>query len=220
MKNLIRVMLVEDHPEYRDTLVLALSDESGMEMAGQFGTSERALQSAPKYRKGCQTDIILLDLSLPGMHGLDAIPLFIKAFPSARIIVLTQSDREGDVLKAIALGAAGYLLKGSSIEEIAEGIRTVSAGGGLIDAGLAGCILDTLRTNLPIAGTSPLTPRETEILSLVADGRAKKEIADQLGISPHTVVAHVTHIYDKLNVQNAPAAVAKAFGLGILPRHK
>lgn len=220
MKQPIHVMLVEDHPEYRETLVLALQDEPGIEIVGQFGTSERAIRSAGKAHEHPLPDVVLLDLSLPGMSGLDAIPLFREAFPKTKIIVLTQSDREGDVLNAIALGASGYLLKSSDIEEIADGIRIVTTGGGLIDTDLAGCILDTLRHKLPTSGEDPLTPRESEILALVADGQAKKEIADQLGISTHTVVAHVTNIYEKLSVKNAPAAVAKAFGLGILPRSK
>lgn len=211
-------MMVEDHPEYREIVELALGREPDMELTGQFGTSERALRSFRDRDGGEDPDIILLDLHLPGMNGLEAIPHFCTKIPSARIIVLTQSDREDDVLKAIMLGASGYLLKSSTVKQLTEGIRTVSEGGASLDAKLAKLVLKTLKAKLqPNEINQLLTNRELEVLSLLADGRVKKEIALKLQISLTTVVSHVTHIYEKLNAPNAPAAIAKAFQLGILP---
>jgi DNA-binding NarL/FixJ family response regulator len=132
--------------------------------------------------------------------------------------VLTQSDREADVLRATALGAAGYLLKSSTVSQIKEGIRTVVAGGASLDPTVARFLMNNLQARLPKAkleGT--LTDRELEILALLAEGLVKKEIGDRLGISYPTVDSHVQHIYEKLNVHNAPAAVNIAHRLGIFP---
>lgn len=221
MHQKIRIMIVEDHPEYREIVELALNKEPDMELIGQFGTSERALRGFRDRNCGEKPDIILLDLHLPGMSGLEAIPYFSTEMPNARIIVLTQSDREDDVLKAIMLGASGYLLKSCTVRQLVDGIRTVSEGGASLDAKLAKFVLKTLQTKLHTVEVEQLlTFREMEVLTLLAEGKAKKEIADQLHISPSTVVSHVTHIYEKLNAPNAPAAIAKAFQLGLLPLGK
>jgi len=218
MNRKIRIMMVEDHPEYREIVELALGREPDMELTSQFGTTERALRSFRDREAREEPDIILLDLHLPGMDGLEAIPHFSTEIPDARIIVLTQSDREEDVLKAIMLGASGYLLKSSTVKQLTEGIRIVSEGGASLDAKLAKFVLTMLKAKLPPNEIDQLlTKRELEVLSLLADGRVKKEIADQLQISLTTVVSHVAHIYEKLNAPNAPAAIAKAFQLGILP---
>lgn len=212
-----RVMLVEDHPEYREIVGLALEKETDLELTSHFGTSERALQSLQDRRKRQTPDLILLDLNLPGMSGLDSIPFFRSAVESAKIIVLTQSDKESDVLNAIRLGASGYLLKSSTSSEIKDGIRTVMKGGASLDANVAAFILKTLKGSLPNAAcSSELTLRETEILTLLADGQSKKEIGRDLGISVTTVVTHVGHIYEKLGAKNAPDAIAKGFRRGIL----
>ncbi len=214
-------MMVEDHPEYREIVALSLGKEKDMEVVSQFGTAERALRSASDPDCGGRPDIILLDLHLPGMSGLESISNFRTGFPSAKIIVLTQSDREEDVLKAIRLGAAGYLLKSSTVKQLTEGIHTVREGGALLDSKLARFVLETLKTNLPVGEIAQaLSKREMEILALLAEGRVKKEIAAQLNISPTTVISHVEHIYGKLNAPNAPAAIAKAFHFGILPIKK
>lgn len=218
MKKVIRVMLVEDHPEYREVVELALNREPDIELVSQFGTSERALRSFEDRRERHLPDIVLLDLNLPGMDGLDSIPSFRAATEDARIIILTQSDKEADVLRAITLGASGYLLKSSTVRQITDGIRTVMAGGASLDSKVAAFILKTLQAKLP--GNEPrpeLTSREIQILSLLAEGKSKKEIARELGISVSTVVTHVGNIYEKLNAQNAPAAIAKGFRTGILP---
>ncbi len=216
MKNRISVMLVEDHPEYREAVEFALGKQPAMELTSQFGTAERALRSLKDAKNRKVPDVILLDLNLPGMDGLDALPLFSSALPDARIIILTQSDREADVLKAITLGAAGYLLKSATLRQITEGIRNVHEGGASLDAKVAHFILKTLKTRLPKGEMTPvLTERELEVLNLLAEGFVKKEIADRLSISTTTVVTHVSHIYEKLNATNAPSAINKAYRTGI-----
>jgi len=218
MKSHIRVMLVEDHPEYREAIELALKKESAMELTSQFGTAERALLSLKDGLPHMQPDVILLDLNLPGMDGLDAIPCFNSALPDTKIIILTQSDREADVLKAITLGASGYLLKSATLKQITEGIRNVYHGGASLDASIAKFILTTLKTKLHKGDTEQmLTDREMEVLTLLAEGLVKKEIAERLSISSTTVVTHVSHIYEKLNVTNAPSAIDKAYRMGIFP---
>ena len=216
MKNRISVMLVEDHPEYREAVEFALGKQPAMALTSQFGTAERALRSLKDAKNRQVPDVILLDLNLPGMDGLDALPLFSAALPDAKIIILTQSDREADVLKAITLGAAGYLLKSATLRQITEGIRNVNEGGASLDAKVAHFILKTLKTKLPKGEMNPvLTERELEVLNLLAEGLVKKEIADRLSISSSTVVTHVSHIYAKLNATNAPSAINRAYRMGI-----
>ncbi|MFT6793006.1 MAG: two-component system nitrate/nitrite response regulator NarL [Rubritalea sp.] len=217
MNDKIKIMMVEDHPEYREIVDLTIGRQSDMELVSQFGTVERALRSLNERRNIPKPNVILLDLNLPGMSGLEALPHFDRELPSAKVIVLTQSDSEEDVLKAIMLGASGYLLKSSTVKQLTESVRTVMKGGASIDPLVAQFILDTLKNRLPQKDFSQLlTDREMEVLLLLADGLVKKEIADQLEISVTTVVTHVSHIYEKLNVKNAPSAIAKGFRLGLL----
>ena len=214
----VKVMLVEDNPEFRKVLRLALSREAAIELSSEFGTAEIALRSLRDGSvPGCP-DVILLDLRLPGMGGLDALPHFTSTAPDAKVIVLTQSDCEADVLRAIALGAAGYLLKSSTITQIKDGIRTVIDGGASLDPGVAKYLFKTLQARLPTATAEGLlSDRELEILVLLGEGLVKKEIADRLGITYPTVDSHVQHIYEKLQVHNAPAAINIAHRLGIFP---
>jgi two-component system, NarL family, nitrate/nitrite response regulator NarL len=221
MKRKIRIMMIEDHPEYREIVEFALGKEPDMEMAGQFGTVERALRSLRDLEAHEKPDIILLDLHLPGMSGLEAIHHFNAEVPHGRIIILTQSDREENVLRAIMLGASGYLLKSSTVKQLTEGIRAVMEGGASLDAKLAKFVLNTLKTKLPPSEIDGLlSKRELEVLTMLAEGCVKKEIAERLRISLTTVVSHVGHIYEKLKAPNAPAAIAKAFQLGLLPLGK
>jgi DNA-binding NarL/FixJ family response regulator len=216
MKKNIRVMMVEDHPEYREVIEIALQKTPGIELISEFGTSERALRSLQDMSTRKEPDIILLDLNLPGMSGLDAIPYFSSTVPEAKIIILSQSNQEADVLKAITLGATGYLLKSSTVKTITDGIATVMEGGAPIDAGVAKYLLASLKAQPKADESLPaLSDREMEILTLVAKGYLKKEIAKELGISVYTVVTHAGHIYQKLNVANAPSAIDKAHTLGL-----
>jgi DNA-binding NarL/FixJ family response regulator len=218
MKSKIRVMLVEDNPRYGEVVALALKQEPGIQLASQFGTAEIALRSLREQAGEPGPDLILLDLRLPGIDGLEALPQFLSLAPGAKIIILTQSDNEADVLRAISLGASGYLLKSSTVATIVDGIRTVMNGGASLDASVAQFILTTLKTRLPTESAGGLlTDRQMEILALLGEGLLKKEIAERLKISYATVDEHVAHIYERLGVRNAPAAVNQAHRLGLFP---
>lgn len=214
----INVMLVEDNAAYRKAVARSLVLEPDIELSGEFNTAEVALNSLQNASNQKVPDIVLLDLNLPGMSGLEAVPWFKKYTPATQIIVLTQSDKAGDVLTSIAAGASGYLLKSATLDQLHDGILTVFAGGSILDAGVARFLLNSLQKNPPSATEEKLlTERELEVLSLISKGLSKKEVAAQLGISDRTVAIHSAHIYQKLQVPNAPAAVAKAFKTGIFP---
>jgi DNA-binding NarL/FixJ family response regulator len=218
MKSPIRVLLVEDHPGYREVITRALKRDPGLTVVSQFGTAEIALRSLRDQPSTIGPDLILLDLNLPGISGLDAMPAFRDALPAAKIVILTQSDREADILKAISLGANGYLLKSSTVAQIKAAIQTVMDGGASLDPAAAKFLLNSLQSLLPQHNQkTKLSERELEILTLLGEGLLKKEISGRLNISVTTVAYHVKHIYEKLQVQNAPAAIAKAYQSGIYP---
>jgi DNA-binding NarL/FixJ family response regulator len=215
MTKKIQIMLVEDHPDYREVIELSLLDEPDMQMISKFGAAEVALRSLEDRSTLTKPDVILLDINLPGMSGIKAIPWIKKYSPTTKVIMLTQSDMEADVVQAIQSGAAGYLLKSASIEEITQGIRTVMANGASLDASVARYLVLAMREQPTMENEVALTNREMEILSMLAEGLVKKQIADQLSIGIHTVAEHVKRIYTKLEVQNAPSAIHKAHHLGI-----
>ncbi|MGJ8656614.1 MAG: response regulator [Akkermansiaceae bacterium] len=218
MKQQIKIMLVEDNLAYRKGIACTLDRASNMELIAEFGASEFALQS---LHGNPTPDILLLDLNLPGISGLDSIPLFKEQSPQTKIIVLTQSDREADVLLAIRLGASGYLLKSTSIDQLMAGIQAVYQGGATLDPGVSQYILDTVKqTPSKSSLDTDLSKRELEILTLIAEGQAQKMIASQLKISVHTVSEYIHNIYSKLDVPNAPSAVAKAYQTGIFHQDK
>lgn len=215
MKTEIHIMLVEDNPSYRGVIDMTITDAPDMQLISIFGTAEAALQALVDSSE--KPDIILLDIRLPGMSGIQSIPQIKKASPETHIIMLTQSKNEKDVVKAIQSGATGYLLKSSSIEEITQGIRTVAGGGSSLNIDVARYIVEALHTESTTDQIEiQLSGRESEILILLSEGLVKKQIADQLGIGIHTVGDHVKNIYQKLQVPNAPAAISKAYRSGIL----
>ncbi len=210
MTDKIHVMLVEDHAGYREVIARALKRERDITLTSQFGTAEIALRSLQDHETRQVPDLILLDLNLPGMSGLDALPRFLATLPNTKIMILTQSDNEADVTKAITLGASGYLLKSSTANQIRQGIQTIMDGGAPLDPSVATFILNTLKSQ--VKKPTPemmLTEREMEILTLLAEGLVKKEIAARLAISSHTVITHVSHIYQKLHATNAPSAITR-----------
>ncbi|MDF7806449.1 response regulator transcription factor [Pontiellaceae bacterium B12219] len=220
MKNKINIMLIEDHPEYRESIELVLSTTEDLLLARQFGTADQALHVLEQKPPVEVPDIILLDLNLPGLSGIDALPLLKKHSPQTPIIVLTQSDHEADVLAAISAGASGYLLKASTGSELIGGIRTVLNGGAPIDPKMARYMVDFLSDKPQHTEKDcTLSERELSVLTLQGEGLVKKEIAERLDISTHTVDNYMRRIYEKLQVPNAPAAIAKAFRSGLFPRN-
>ena len=217
-KKTIRIMLVEDHIGYRQTIAIALEQNENMELGSQFGTAEIALRNLQNAAPEDQPDVVLLDLNLPGMSGIEALPWIKQYAPDSEVIILTQSDNAADVTRGITEGAAGYLLKSATFKEITEGIQTVMEGGATLDPEVARFIINSLRGKPKL--TQPdkaLSERELEVLELIGQGMAKKEIASHLKISITTVAYHVQHIYEKLKVPNAAAAVDRAHRLGLFP---
>jgi DNA-binding NarL/FixJ family response regulator len=210
MSSNIKVMLIEDHAGYRETVTSALEQTADMELAGSFGTAEVALRSLQPPSE-IAPDIILLDLKLPGMQGLEMIRWILDYAPTAEIIVLTQSDKDTQVRRALNEGASGYLLKSSTLNQILDGIRNV------VTPEIARYLMNQLR-NQPAVQTigKALSERETEVLILLSEGLLQKEIAQRLGVSITTVAYHIKHIYEKLDVANAPAAIGEAYRKGVL----
>lgn len=215
----IKILLVEDSPEFRQVIEFIFRNDPAIEIEKQFVSADAALSYLQKADRNAMPDLILLDLNLPGISGLEAIPKFKACAPKTEILVLTESDREADVLSAITSGAVGYLLKESSLDRITEGIHTVMEGGASLDPLMARYLLkNQSQYNLKQDGVTQLSPREAQILDLLAKGLLQKKIAEDLDISHKTVAFHVTHIYQKLDVPNAPAAIDKAHRLGIFPK--
>jgi DNA-binding NarL/FixJ family response regulator len=210
--NTIRVLIVDDHPVVREGLVAALEDEPDLRIAGAAGSAEEALSTAASARP----DVILLDLELPGLNGIEAIPRFAAALPAAGIIILTAYDTDERVLGAVRAGARGYVLKGASVEEIARAIRAVHGGGSYLASPVAAKILRQMRS--PRRASTMLSDRERTVLREVAAGRSTKQIARVLGITERTVKFHVASIMNKLGADNRAQAVAEAAKRGLLDR--
>lgn len=218
MKTKIKIILVEDDPEYRYVIKFAFRNDLKLELISQFATAEQALRSFQNPSKKILPDVVLLDVNLPGISGLDALAEFTKLSPELKVIVLTQSEREADILRAIKLGALGYLLKSASIQEIRSGIQNVMEGGSPLDPKMAKYILNSFKDrDSKSQNDSDLSEREIEVLSYIAQGCARKNICDKLQISIKTVDNHIAHIFEKLNVANAPSAIDKAYKTGIFP---
>lgn len=215
MSSKTRIMLIEDHPKYRKVIEMAMKNEEDMFLNSMFGAAEVALRNIKEGKNN--PELILLDLNLPGISGIEATPLIKALIPETKIIILTQSDHEADVLSAIQQGADGYLLKKSTVTQIKEAVRTVMNGGASLDGGVAQFILQKIQKNpRKITPDNPLSDRELEILMLLGEGLLKKEISNQLNISYGSVATYIRRIYEKLNVLNAAAAVSKAHRMGLL----
>lgn len=215
MNHIITVMLVEDNPDYQKTLSLAAKIEPDIELTGQYGTAEEALRQLERMSE--KPHIVLLDMKLPGMSGTEALPWFKRYSEQTKVIVLTQSNQEADVVSAISAGASGYLLKGATRRTIFDGIRSVVDGGVMIDPQVASYLLQRIDFESSAAKSEiSLSKRELEILKLLSVGYVQKEISDSLKISNNTVSTHIRRIYDKLEVHNAPSAISMGYKRGIL----
>lgn len=208
----IRVMICDDHALFRRGLMMVLETEEGVEVVGEAEDGEEAIRAAEELAP----DVVLMDVRMPKVSGIEATRAIAEAIPSARILMLTVSDEEDDLYDAIKAGAAGYLLKEISIEEVASAIRSVMSGQSLISPSMASKLL-TEFTNLAkkaderhAVPTPRLTERELEVLKLVAQGMSNREIAGELYISENTVKNHVRNILEKLHLHSRMEAVVYA----------
>lgn len=203
----LSVWLVEDDRRYRTTMIAALDGASQMACDRAFEDAE-ALLDALQAPSSSPPSVLLLDIHLPGRSGVDVLPLVRETAPDTAVVMLTIADNEDLIFEAFQSGANGYLLKSAPFEDILEAIRQADAGGTLMPPGVAEHVLAYFRETPP--DPYGLTPRERQVLELMATGRSQKEIAAQLHVSPHTVNSHVQHLYAKLQVHSGIEAVAKA----------
>jgi DNA-binding NarL/FixJ family response regulator len=205
----VRILVVDDHETFRGGLSRLLA-EQGFEVVGQAADGEQALGVAARL----VPDVIVMDLSLPGMSGIETTRRLASTVPQSRVLVLTISVSDAHVKDAIVAGASGYLLKDASIEEIRSGIRAAAAGESVISPRIATKLLDHVRATTANGSDdetgAQLSKREIEILRLMAEGKQNKEIAQVLCISPQTVKNHISNILTKLQIENRIQAAVYA----------
>ena len=202
-----RILIVDDHPLTRDALA-ALLEQQGFDVVGEASDGAEAVTAV----RGLQPDLVLLDLTMPGMDGLTALPRIREEAPTCEVVVLTASDAEENLLGAIRAGASGYLLKTESPEQIATFLRGVARGDAALSGGVARRLLDRVREGgrldgIPDSITQVLSAREVEVLLLLDEHLGTDEIAQRLFISEHTVRSHVKSLLKKLGVSSRREAL-------------
>ena len=207
-----RVILVEDHADFRESVSMVLEDR-GYECVGDFSTMEDALEA---LKGGLEADVVLSDLGLPGMSGIEGIKKVREIMPRCQVLVLTAFTDKEKVFAALEAGAHGYLVKAGSATRLIETLEEVLAGGTPLDPKIAGMILSSFRKLSPIATAATLSDRECEVLQLSAKGLTRQEIADSLELSTHSVTEYIRRSFDKLHVRSLPAAVSEAIRRGLL----
>ena len=211
-----RVLLVDDHPLFRRG-VRGLLEREGVQVVAEASTGAEGVELAGSL----DVDVVVMDLGLPGMSGVEATRRICQLSPSPPVLVLTVSTREADVLEAIAAGARGYLLKGAPAHQLVAGVRSAAAGESLVSPAILAGLFERLReqheSEPPQGGLGVrLSDREVEVLRLVARGAGNVEIGRELHISPHTVKAHISAILAKLGVANRIQAAVLAVRAGIV----
>jgi len=202
-----KIWLIEDYGPFRRTVSRLINQLDGLKCTGEFASCKDAFGA---LQRGERPDLILLDVGLPGISGIDAIPRLKQSAPGARVVILTAFEDDDKVFKAICAGASGYLLKSAPLEHVTAAVREALAGGAPINARIASRVLDMFARMAPTRATRRLTPKETEILQKLGEGLTTKEIATALDMNYHTVDAHLRDIYVKLEVNTRSGAVAKA----------
>jgi DNA-binding NarL/FixJ family response regulator len=204
----IRVLIVDDHPVVRDGLRGVIDGQPDMQVVGEAGHGAEALARVDSD----PVDVVLMDLRMPIMGGVEAIGQLRRTAPSVRVLVLTTFDTDRDVLPAIEAGATGYLLKDTPRDELLRAVRAAHRGEAVLSPAVAGRLMGQVRTPAQDA----LSSRELEVLRLVAAGFTNREAAQKLFISEATVKTHLLHIYAKLGVRDRASAVAAGYQRGLL----
>lgn len=209
----LRVLVVDDHPVYRDGLAMLLGSVTGLAVVGTAADGADAVRLAREE----QPDVVVMDVQMPGMDGIAATRAITTESPSTGVVVLTMSEDDGTVFSAVRAGARGYLLKGADQEEVVRAITTVAGGGAVFGAALARRIAEFFTTGPagPETAFPQLTAREREVLDLVAAGRSNAQIAATLYLSPKTVRNNVSNVLAKLQVTDRAQAIVRARDAGL-----
>ena len=203
----IRVVIIEDLREVREGLTVLIDGTTGFQVAGAFRTMEEALQNIAT----CRATVILTDIGLPGMDGIEGTRVLHQRFPDVPILALTVYDDDEKVFNAICAGASGYLLKNTPPAQLLESLRGIAEGGAPMSPEVARRVIRLFREFRPIErASSDLTPQEVVLLKLMVEGHHYKTAAREMGISTNTVSFHLKNIYEKLQVHSKTQAVAKA----------
>lgn len=202
------VWLVEDNERYRHTLQFAIDQQPDLSCAATYGSVEEALEADASMSEDGAPDVLLLDVNLPGMTGIDGLGQLKAMLPQTRIVMLTINDDSQTLFDALRAGASGFLLKNAPMDQIFDAIREAQAGGTLMPAPVAEHVLKYFQ-QAP-AEDYGLTDREKDVLRHMTEGKIQKQIAAALFVSPNTVNKHIQRIYEKLHVHSGIEAVAKA----------
>jgi DNA-binding NarL/FixJ family response regulator len=207
---MIRVLIVDDHPVFRDGLAASLTRLADVEVVGVAATGEEAVELAEELRP----DVILMDLNLPGISGVEATRRLTSAPPAGdsrpSILAITMVDDDDTVFAALRAGAQGYILKGSTGEEIAAATRTAAGGGAVFGPGIAARVLAMTTGRRPSSKDGALTDRERDVLAMIAEGASNAQIARALGLSLKTVQNYVSRVLDKMQVADRTQAALRA----------
>ncbi|MFH1474615.1 MAG: response regulator transcription factor [Chloroflexota bacterium] len=209
-----RVLIADDHASFRSGLRALLGTAGDMVVVGEAGTGDEAVQRTTEL----QPDVVLMDLNMPGMDGLEATRRIVDAAPHVAVLVVTMYDDDDSVFNAVRAGARGYVLKGAQRAELLRAVRAVVSGEAIFGPGVARRLMAYFarpRPAVDVAAFPELTEREREILDLVARGRSNPEITAGLGLSPKTVRNHVSNIFSKLQVRDRAEAIVRARQAGM-----
>src|SRR5262249_8817070 len=206
----IRVLVVDDHPVVRHGLIAILRYEQGIEVVGDAADGVEAVRLILEQRP----DVVLLDLRLPRLSGIEVMQQTRREAPDVRFLVLTTYDTDEYIGPALAAGAQGYLLKDATPDELSRAVRALVQGGAALEPGVAARLLERMSES---ERGDDLSARELEVLRLLVEGASNKAIAARLNLSENTVKSHISHIFGKLNVQSRAEAVAVALQRGLVP---
>jgi DNA-binding NarL/FixJ family response regulator len=203
----IRVLVADDHPIVRSGIVALLQTADDVEVVGEASTGLQAVQLALEV----SPDVVLMDLRMPGIDGDEATARILRVLPAVRVLILTTYESDDSILTAIEAGASGYLLKAAPQEEILAGVRAVARGDVALAPRIAAMLVARVKSPAP-----SLSPRETQVLRLVAAGMSNPTIAAELFVGEATVKTHLLHVFEKLEVGDRTRAVTRAMELGLI----
>ncbi|UYN82779.1 MAG: response regulator transcription factor [Microcella sp.] len=208
MSDSVRVLVADDHAVVRAGIVALLAAENGIEVVGEASDGEQAVELAVALRP----DLVVMDVRMPRLTGDEATAIIRQRAPEVRVLVLTTYETDASILAAIEAGASGYLLKAAPADELIAGVRSVAAGEVALSPTIAAQLVARVREPAPVA----LTPRETEVLRLVAEGLSNREIGERLFVGEATVKTHLLRTFEKLGVSDRTRAVTLAMERGLL----